>query len=1012
MTEDINEVKSIIFGIFSPEEIINMSVCKLDNTKLSGKGSVYDERMGSSIDSNGECVTCNKSTKLCSGHFGYIELNEPIIHPLFYKNVVTFLRCFCIECSRLLITKDQVVISDINRYKKENRFKKIVAKLEKVDICCHCNHPQPKITYSTTDNIISMTYKDKFSSKIKDVKSNDSKISIELVVNDIKKKFDMIKNEDVILCGFNPDRIHPKNLIMSVFPVIPPCARPFVFVDDNICDDDLTNQIIEIIKSNQIIGDCINKVNDENNIEKVESKKIKAIQTLKFRISTFFNNSQGKAKHPTNGRPIKGIKERLTGKDGQIRNNLMGKRVEFSARTVIGPDPNLCFGELGVPPYVAKELTFPEIVTKFNKDYLLNLVNTNKANFVIKNKGETKINLKYAMFRKGTELLYEDIIIRNDKEIEIINDNVKLKHGDKLKRCGKILSPLEKNDIIIRNGKIVEITDNFILKNTDKIKRGNIYLSPLDILKYPTQKRINLEYGDIVHRHLKNGDIVLLNRQPTLHKGSMLAKSIRIIEGKTFRMNLATTKTFNADFDGDEMNIHAPQSFESRAELKYLSTTKNNIISPQASKPNIAIVQDSLLGSYLMTKNNFNIEKSQFFDICMHGTINNDILWNPKKIETIKEVLKSKNKPINIYNGKSLFSLLLPDDFIYENKNTGTPEEPIIKIYKGVLYEGVLNKDVLGASHNSIIKVLNKEYGVNIASEFISNIQFITNKWLLINGFSVGLSDCLITSPKNVQKINDKIYKCYVEANGISNTTKDASIKEIRISASLNKAKDMGMKIAKDSMKKNNNILSTVYSGSKGDFFNISQLTGLLGQQNLLGKRVKRTLNNGTRTLCHYNFENNKEIEYESLGFIKSSFIGGLNPKEYYFHAMSGREGICDTAMGTAKSGYIQRRIVKLCEDIQIKYDGTVRDSEGKIYQLNYGNNGYDPTLTVKVNKKQQPCNISRIASKLNLQYENKNSVNRKDLIKQINKKTGCKRLYSNWCLNELLQRLDSLNIE
>ena len=335
-----------------------------------------------------------------------------------------------------------------------------------------------------------------------------------------------------------------------------------------------------------------------------------------------------------------------------------------------------------------------------------------------------------------------------------------------------------------------------------------------------------------------------------------------------------------------------------------------------------------------------------------------------------------KGKKQSVWTGHGLISLILPNDFIYEKKNNANPLEPVVKIYNGVMYEGTLDKNILGSAYNSLIQVINKEYGVDVVSDFITNIQFITNQWLSHFGFSIGLEDCMITSEDSMNRIKDNISKCYIEAEEIEQKTHDKQIREIRVTASLNKAKDIGMKISKDSMHKNNNLLSTVGSGSKGDFFNIAQLTGLLGQQNLSGNRVPFSLNNRTRTLPHYPFGKikNKKIEYESRGFIRHSFIHGLNPQEFYFHSMSGREGICDTATGTAKSGYIQRRIVKICEDIQIQYDGTVRDTGGKIYQMAYGNNYMSPNHTIKVGDKQEICDVSRLVNKLNLQHENKSN--------------------------------------
>jgi DNA-directed RNA polymerase II subunit RPB1 len=433
------------------------------------------------------------------------------------------------------------------------------------------------------------------------------------------------------------------------------------------------------------------------------------------------------------------------------------------------------------------------------------------------------------------------------------------------------------------------------------------------------------------------------------------------------------------------------------------------------------IVQDSLTGAYLMTKEDKPLSKSQFFDLSMK-CLNHTSTHTLNRIRTITKVLCKKNKNIGPYNGKGLISLLLPEDFIYEQKNNAHPTEPIVKIYRGVLYEGAIDKNILGSCFNSIIQVLLKEYGKEIASDFVSNVQFITNGWLLIYGFSIGLEDCLVNSPNSVLHIQDKITKCYLEADGIAETTRNKGVKEVRVTAALNKAKDIGMKIAKESMKTTNNFLSTVISGSKGDFFNISQVTGLLGQQNLLGGRVIPTMNHGTRSLPHYPFEKlPTEIRYESEGFVENSFIKGLTPQQFFFHAMSGRENVCDTAMGTSRSGYTQRRIVKVDEDIQAKYDGTVRDTVGNVYQLAYGNEGFDPIETVQVDGKQQPCNISRMIDRLNLQHEleeeedddEKSEEERREiLLKKLIKKTGRKQIYRKWSIDEISQRLEALEIE
>jgi DNA-directed RNA polymerase beta' subunit len=914
----IKEIDTITFGIYSPDEIRDMSVCEVYHTKKTGHGSVYDPRMGSSSTSV-ICETCNEDASWCPGHFGHINLHEPIIHPLYYRNVVNLLSCVCVRCFRLMVTPEQLEIDGITKMKGSDRFAKIVEKIKKIGVCCHtdCGAEKPKLKLSTTDHTILMTHE-----------ANKKTNSITMTTDEIHKILDNVTDADVRLLGFDPALAHPRNYIMSVLPVLPPVDRPYVQMNGNIYDDDITVQYFEIIKANEQI-----KQANINELELTDVKRIKAVASLIFRISTTFNNSHCKAKHTTNARPIKGIKERLTGKEGQIRNNMMGKRSNHTARTVIGPDPTLKSGQIAVPEEMANVLTVPVKVMKSNMEQLQNYVNNGLVQTIVKDDHKkTCINIK--RFRIGTRLIAGDIIHRNGTTINVDDLTHRVMTGDSIERGGKKL-------------------ENVIVSDRD----------------YP------LEIGMVVNRRLQDGDIVLLNRQPTLHKGSMLAMEVLIRKHRTIRMNLAICKSFNADFDGDEMNLHIPQGLESQAELKYLSAAKHNIISPQSSKPSMAIVQDSLLGAYRMTKDNKPITKGEFFTVSMSMELKHDIM---KRIQNIRHVLKSKGKKVQCFTGKGLISLFLPTDLNFEFKNNASVDEPIVKIYNGVLYEGVFDKSILGSAHSSLIHLLNKEYGPDEAMYFIDCIQFCTSQWLLIRGFTVGLGDCLVTDKGKDQEIRDVVKKCYIEADGIATTTTHPGVREIRVNGSLNKAKDVGLKLAKDSLDINNNFLSTVISGSKGDFFNVTQITGLLGQQNLKGQRVPLTMNHGRRSLPHYPFSDlSLESEFESRGFIANSFIHGLNPREFYFHAMSGREGITDTAMGTATSGYMQRRIVKLTEDIKIQYDGTVRDATGKIYQMTYGDNGIDPTMTTRVNGTQEACDIGRLVDKLNAKHEKINQITR-----------------------------------
>jgi DNA-directed RNA polymerase II subunit RPB1 len=319
--------------------------------------------------------------------------------------------------------------------------------------------------------------------------------------------------------------------------------------------------------------------------------------------------------------------------------------------------------------------------------------------------------------------------------------------------------------------------------------------------------------------------------------------------------------------------------------------------------------------------------------------------------------------------GKTLFSLLLPDDLIYTSNNKAIPSEPVLKIYKGIIYEGAVNKANLKGGHSSLICILNKEYSSDVAVHFVNNVQFLANEYVLYHGFSIGIGDC-ITDVRKTKKINEIITKCFVEAQSHEETVMNPFIKEAKINMSLSKAKDIGMRIAKESLKEDNNFISTVTSGSKGDYFNIAQVMGLLGQQNMEGQRLQAHLNKGKRTLPCYPHNISKEEEYVSKGFIKSSFLKGLTPQEFWFHAMSGREGITDTAMKTANSGYTQRKMVKITEDVQIKYDQTVRNSVGSIIQFAYGEDNLDGGKTILRQGKPFICNIERLIEQINTQYE------------------------------------------
>ena len=400
--------------------------------------------------------------------------------------------------------------------------------------------------------------------------------------------------------------------------------------------------------------------------------------------------------------------------------------------------------------------------------------------------------------------------------------------------------------------------------------------------------------------------------------------------------------------------------------MEILSSVEGNFMSPQSSNSNMKIVQDALLAMYLMTLNWKRISNELFSHIFMNAD-DWSFSYISHKLQHIRNVYKELDiKDPYKYSGRLIFSMMLPDDFNLFQKNNANPKEPVVKIYKGVLYEGTINKKQLNGGHYSIVHLLYKEYNVQTALKFINNVHFIATQFLLSYGFSIGIHDCLDYTQKEIDNV---VHKGFLEADEIEKNIRNPYIKEVKINGVLGKTKDIGMNLVKDKID-NNNFISTITSGSKGSIFNISQITSLLGQQNIDGERIQPQLY-GNRTLIHYKFEDLDENDkYESKGFIKHSFIRGLDPKEFFFHSISGRCGVIDTSMKTAHSGYAQRKIIKVCEDLTVKYDGTVRNGNNKIIQYKYGDDNLDPNETIMVDDNMQFINIDRIVDKLNTNYE------------------------------------------
>jgi DNA-directed RNA polymerase II subunit RPB1 len=852
---EIQEVKGIQFSILSPEEIIKRSVVKITKTDTyAGSEPVisglFDSRMGV-LEHNKICSTCEQKNVFCPGHFGHIELAKPVYHAMFFDIVKKILKCVCYRCSRILIspnTQHEDLKNDIikilsikNNQKRWEAYFKLCNTSTKIKVCgddkhVGCGSRQPDRYNKEAAMKIIAEWKDK---------SKETSTQLEFTAEDVLRIFKRITDEDMEVMGFNPKWNRPEWMLCTVLLVPPPAVRPSIIEENGQRrEDDLTHKLSDIVKTNNNIIDKINKGASEETIKLIT-------MVLQYHIFTFIDNQiPGLApSQQRNGRKLKSICDRMRKKDGRIRGNLNGKRVDQSARSVITPDPYISIDELGVPIRVALNITFQEVVNEYNIEEMKKL---------------------------------------------ILNGPDKWPGAKYVKKA---------NDMITVNLKYAELTK--IVKE--------------------------LSYGDVVHRHLNDGDYVLFNRQPSLHKMSMMCHKVIIMPYQTFRLNVLDTPPYNADFDGDEMNLHCPQNIQTMCELKDLAAVPYLILAPRDGKPSIEVVQDTLVGSFRLTKDYTIVGDKQMANLQMCNSYFKGKLDKPSKNYT--------------YTGRELYSEILPPSLFIEEKNKAG-EKVIINNSK--LIAGNLDKAVFHNITNGLIPVIYHDYGPVEIKKFLDNTQRLVCRWLLTAGFSIGISD-LVTDKSTDDELNNKIkemkasaYKKLedirkgdLENNSIFN---NEEFIERELLGILNQTTNEVSKISLAKIdEKTNRMFNMVKSGSKGKETNIAQIMACVGQQNVDGKRISYGFTD--RTLPHYTKYDDGP---EARGFVENSFISGLSPQEVFFHAMGGREGLIDTAVKTSETGYIQRRLVKAMEDAKINYDNTVRNATGSIIQYIYGEDGMD----------------------------------------------------------------------
>ncbi len=822
------QVKSLSFNLLGPEQIKKISAAKIVTPELYDvdgypvDGGLMDLRLGA-IDPGVRCRTCGGRLKECLGHPGAIDLARPVLHVKYIPLIEMFLRCFCNNCGKILLSDE-----NISKYKIAQRIKKS----KDVKKCPHCQKSQEKIKLDkpTTFHI-------------------GKKRLFPIEIRDILVK---IPDEQVKMVGVNPKTARPEWAVLTLLLVPPVTVRPSITLESGErSEDDLTHKLSDIIRANQRLWENLNAGAPEVIIEDLWD-------LLQYHITTFFDNTITRippARHRS-GQPLKTITERIKGKEGRIRHNLAGKRVNFSSRTVISPDPFLHLNEIGVPLEVAKVITVGERVNSTNIEKMKNLILSKEypgANYVIRPDGKRK---------RITEELREEIVEE-------------------------------------------------------------------------------LEPGYFVERHLQDGDVVLFNRHPSLHRPSLMAHFVKVLPYKTFRLHPATTFPYNADFDGDEMNIHSPQTEEARSEAKVLLDVKNSLMSPKNNTNLLGCIADAITGNYLLS--NVESDKGEASQILYEAGIYSEF---SKKIVGGEEIF-SEALPRITFSTKTK-ACLGEDCKYYTNcREEKCPYNAFLSIKDGKFLSGVIDKNTFGVEDGFLVKQLDKIVGRDKTIDTIRKVFSLGTTYLSRNGFTISLRD-LNVNERTKEETQRVIKEAEEKANKIVDSYRDNSLelipgksredsREIKILQSLNEVRTKIGKIVKKEFPVENPVNTMIISGAGGNILNITQIACCVGQQALWAKRINLGYTN--RTLSFF-----KENDLSPLahGFIYSSYMEGLRPYEFFFGAVTGRDALMDTALRTPKSGYLYRRLANALQDLKIEYDGTVRDASGNIVQFVYGDDGYD----------------------------------------------------------------------
>ena len=853
----------------------------------------------------------------------------------------------------------------------------------------HCGSEQGKILLDKPS-----TFKEKKADK------GEHKLN----ARDIREWLEKIPDQHLIFLGMDSNSSRPEWSIMKVLPVPPITVRPSITLDSgDRSEDDLTHKLVDVLRINQRLRENRDAGAPQLIVEDLW-------ELLQYHVTTYFDNQTSgipPARHRS-GRPLKTLSQRLKGKEGRFRSNLSGKRVNFCARTVISPDPNLGINEVGVPVQTAKELTVPIRATSRNREQLRRMIMRGPdvhpgVNYIIRGDSfRVRITDRTKFIWAGFRCLNPDCHSGSDDEpyagyrpdlntvlpapnflpgLELRKQMRRNEFGDledvwsvdldttisNLRGEDENGRPLAEDDprAIIHNRWVWEQSnpDEYLPEHLEvncphcgspsvEDEYGEVYRTEVEDRLSTYDRDGNPRPGVIVERHLIDGDVAIFNRQPSLHRMSMLVHEIRVMQGKTFRFNLADCTPYNADFDGDEMNLHVIQSEEARAEAKILMRVQEHIITPRYGGSVIGGIHDHISGAYLLTHGERVLPKELAIEVL--GSVG----WDGE----MPEEITTKDGMVG-YRGADLLSLIVPAGFKLNYTSRSGDE---VNVTSTGIVSGTIDKRGIGAEDGRLLDAVVQTHGTNRGAEFLNRMTKMTIAICTSLGFTTGIDDedLPLAAIKEISEINVRASE-EVDAelnkfgkNGRGYETRPGRTPietlEENILQILDSAKAESGNVAKSYLGEDNSAVIMATSGARGSMDNLAMMAGSIGQPKVRGKRLERGYQD--RVLSHFP----RGVKgAEEKGFVSSSFKQGLQPTEFFMLSVSGRESLVDTAVRTSKSGYMQRRLINAMDDLKVSEDGngSVRNTADRIIQFEYGEDGIDPARS----RKGMPFDITKV---------------------------------------------------